>query len=377
LKKGAKAMYQPRLDDPLEMLDTPSMIVDLTLMEANIASLMDHFRARHVNVRPHLKTVKSPELAHILLAAGAVGGCVAKVSEAEVMAQAGIEDLLITSEIVGKPKLARLVALAQQHPHIKVVVDSLTGAEQLNQALHHAQLKLDVLLDLNVGQNRCGVIPGEAALALARHIGEMSNLQLVGVQGYEGHLQHLHDPVERAQRCRQSMQLLTSTAAQLLAEGFAIAIVTTGGTGTAEICAGCDGVTEVQPGSFIFMDTDYRNALGPVYSNALTILSTVISRPAPNRAVVDAGLKSLSIDSGMPEPKGLPGIKYRPGGDEHGILTWDESIEPSPVKLEVGDRVEFIPSHIDTTINLHDFYYAYRTGKLEAIWPVAARGKVQ
>jgi D-serine deaminase-like pyridoxal phosphate-dependent protein len=370
-------MYQPRLGDPLEMLDTPSMLVDLTLMEANIASLMGHFRARHVHVRPHLKTVKSPELAHILLAAGAVGGCVAKVSEAEVMTQAGIEDLLITSEIVGKPKLARLVALVQQHPHIKVVVDSLTGAEQLNQATRDAQLTLNVLLDLNVGQNRCGVMPGETALALARHIGEMSNLHLIGVQGYEGHLQHLHDPVERAQRCRQSMHLLTSTAAQLLAEGFAIAIVTTGGTGTAEICASCDGVTEVQPGSFIFMDTDYRNALGPVYSNALTILSTVISRPAPNRAVADAGLKSLSIDSGMPEPKGLPGVKYRPGGDEHGILTWDESAESPSVKLEVGDRIEFIPSHIDTTINLHDFYYAYRNGKLEAIWPVAARGKVQ
>ncbi len=370
-------MYQPRLGDPLEMLDTPSMLVDLTLMEANIASLMGHFHAKHVHVRPHLKTVKSPELAHILLAAGAGGGCVAKVSEAEVMAQAGIEDLLITSEIVGKPKLARLVALVQQHPHIKVVVDSLTGAEQLNQAMRDAQLKLNVLLDLNVGQNRCGVMPGEAALALAQRIGVMSNLQLVGVQGYEGHLQHLHDPVERAQRCRQSMHLLTSTAAQLLAEGFAIEIVTTGGTGTAEICAGCDGVTEVQPGSFIFMDTDYRNALGPVYSNALTILSTVISRPAPNRAVADAGLKSLSIDSGMPEPKGLPDVKYRPGGDEHGILTWDESAEPPSVKLEVGDRIEFIPSHIDTTINLHDFYYAYRNGKLEAIWPVAARGKVQ
>jgi len=370
-------MYQPRLGDPLEMLDTPSMLVDLTLMEANIASLMGHFRAKHVHVRPHLKTVKSPELAHILLAAGAVGGCVAKVSEAEVMAQAGIEDLLITSEIVGKPKLARLVALQQQHPHIKVVVDSLTGAEQLNQAMRDAQLKLNVLLDLNVGQNRCGVMPGEVALALARHIGAMSNLHLIGVQGYEGHLQHLHDPVERAQSCRQSMHLLTSTAAQLLAEGFAIAIVTTGGTGTAEICASCDGVTEVQPGSFIFMDTDYRNALGPVYSNALTILSTVISRPAPNRAVVDAGLKSLSIDSGMPEPKGLAGVKYRPGGDEHGILTWDESVEPANIKLEVGDRIEFIPSHIDTTINLHDYYYAYRNGKLEAIWPVSARGKVQ
>src|SRR6266700_2959738 len=197
--RGATAAFARLQPDLAIVLDTPSMLVDLTLMEANIASLMGHFRAKHVHVRPHLKTVKSPELAHILLAAGAVGGCVAKVSEAEVMAQAGIEDLLITSEIVGKPKLARLVALQQQHPHIKVVVDSLTGAEQLNQAMRDAQLKLNVLLDLNVGQNRCGVMPGEAALALARHIGAMSNLHLIGVQGYEGHLQHLHDPVERAQ----------------------------------------------------------------------------------------------------------------------------------------------------------------------------------
>src|SRR6266487_2241109 len=139
-------MYRPLPGDPLERLDTPSMIVDLALMEANIARLMSHFRAKHVRVRPHLKTVKSSELAHILLAAGAVGGCVAKVSEAEVMTQAGIEDLLITSEIVGRQKLARLVALVQQHPHIKVVVDSLTGAEQLNWAMRDAQLKLNVFM---------------------------------------------------------------------------------------------------------------------------------------------------------------------------------------------------------------------------------------
>jgi D-serine deaminase-like pyridoxal phosphate-dependent protein len=347
------------------------------LMEENIARLMERFRGKKIHVRPHLKTVKSPQLAHMLLAAGAVGGCVAKVSEAEVMAQAGIEDLLITTEIVGKPKLARLVTLLQQHPYIKAVVDSSAGAHALNQAMRDAQLKIDVLIDLNVGQNRCGVMPGEEALMLAQHIGKMSNLQLVGVQGYEGHLQHLHDPEERAQRCRQAMQELTDTAAQLRAAGFSIEIVTTGGTGTAEICADYDGVTEVQPGSFVFMDTDYRNALGPVYSNALTILSTVISRPTPTRAVVDAGLKSLSIDSGMPEPKGLPGIEYRPGGDEHGILTWGKSTGPAIVELEVGDRIEFIPSHIDTTINLHDYYYAYRNGILEAIWPVEARGKVQ
>ncbi len=370
-------MYHPQVGDPLDALDTPSMIVDLTLMEGNIARLMGRFQGTKIHVRPHLKTVKSPELAHKLLAAGAVGGCVAKVSEAEVMAQGGIEDLLITTEIVGKPKLARLVTLVQQHPRIKVVVDSLVGVQALNQAMRDARLNIEVLIDLNVGQNRCGVMPGKEALMLALDIRKMSNVHLVGVQGYEGHLQHLHDPEERTQRCRQAMQLLTETAAQLRGEGFAIEIVTTGGTGTAEICAGYEGVTEVQPGSFVFMDTDYRNALGPVYSNALTILSTVISRPTSTRAVIDAGLKSLSIDSGMPEPKGLPDIEYRPGGDEHGILTWAESVEPAKVKLEVGDRIELIPSHIDTTVNLHDFYYAYRDGKLETIWPVTARGKVQ
>lgn len=198
-----------------------------------------------------------------------------------------------------------------------------------------------------------------------------------GVQGYEGHLQHIHDPEERAQRCRQAMHLLTGTAVQLSAAGFAIDIVTTGGTGTAAICAGCEGVTEVQPGSFVFMDTDYRNAIGPIYANALTVLSTVISRPAATRAVVDAGLKSLSTDSGMPEPKGLPGVGYRPGGDEHGVLTWEGGMLPASGSLTIGERVELIPSHIDTTVNLHDWYHAHREGKLEAIWSVTARGKVQ
>ncbi|HZR42116.1 MAG TPA: alanine racemase, partial [Ktedonobacteraceae bacterium] len=193
-------MYQPRVGDSLDALDTPAMIVDLTLMEQNISRLMERFRGKKVHIRPHLKTVKSPELAQRLLAAGAIGGCVAKVSEAEVMGQGGIEDLLITTEIVGKPKLARLVALVQQHPRIKVVVDSLVGARELNEAMREAQLHIDVLIDLNVGQNRCGVTPGEEALKLAHYLGGLEHLHLVGVQGYEGHLQHVHDPEERARR---------------------------------------------------------------------------------------------------------------------------------------------------------------------------------
>ena len=370
-------MYSPKVGNSIDELDTPAMVIDLQLMEANIEKLMGRFRGRNVSVRPHLKTVKCPELAYLLLQAGAIGGCVAKVSEAEIMARAGIEDLLITSEIVGTPKLGRLVALVREHPKVKVVVDSLTGVQALNKAMHDAELHINVLLDINVGQNRCGVLPGDEATALAQSTSEMSNIHLIGVQGYEGHLQHIHDADEREQRCRASMKLLTTTAAQLRTMEFPIEIVTTGGTGTAEICADCEGVTEVQPGSFIFMDTDYRNALGSVYSNALTILSTVISRPTPERAVVDAGLKSLSIDSGMAEPQGLSGVTYRPGGDEHGILTWHEETHVPSHKLDVGERIAFIPSHIDTTINLHDTYYACRDGRIEAIWPVATRGKVQ
>ncbi|MGH2508224.1 MAG: DSD1 family PLP-dependent enzyme [Ktedonobacteraceae bacterium] len=324
-----------------------------------------------------MKTVKSPDLARLLLQAGAIGGCVAKVSEAEIMIQGGIDDVLITTEIVGTPKLARLVELVRQAPRLKVVVDSLAGAQALNQALGEAQQHIDVLIDLNVGQNRCGVMPGVEARTLADALSIMDFLHLRDIQGYEGHLQHVPDPVERTQRCQQAMHLLTETAAQLKDAGFAIDIVTTGGTGTAEICATCAGVTEVQPGSFIFMDTHYRNSIGPSYANALSILATVISRPTPTRAVLDAGLKSLSTDSGMPEPKNVPGIAYRPGGDEHGILTWTDEARATNLPLAIGERVELLPSHIDTTVNLHDYYYAHRGGILEAIWPVAARGKVQ
>lgn len=370
-------MVQPQAGDALEQLDTPAMLVDLTLMEANIARLMERLHAHHVHVRPHLKTVKCPDLARLLLQAGAVGGCVAKVSEAEVMVQAGITDLLITTEIVGLPKLARLVALLQRASQLTVVVDSLEGAQALNHALEEAGQRIAVLIDINVGQNRCGVQPGEEARQLAHALRSLTCLQVRGVQGYEGHLQHVPNAREREQRCREAMQRLTETAAQLRADGFTIETVTTGGTGTAEICATCVGVTEVQPGSFIFMDTDYRRAIGPVYANALSILSTVLSRPTPTRVVIDAGLKSLSTDSGMPELNGWPGITYRPGGDEHGLLTWADQTRTDPLPFAVGERVELLPSHIDTTVNLHDRYYAHRHGRLEAIWPVAARGKVQ
>jgi D-serine deaminase-like pyridoxal phosphate-dependent protein len=367
-------MYNPQPGDRLDRLDTPSMLVDLDLMEANIGRLMNQLLPTGVNIRPHLKTTKSPLLARRLIEAGAKGCCVAKLSEAEVMAEGGIEDLLITCEIIGTPKVARLVELFNRHPQIKTVLDSIQGATAIDTALAQAGIEtpLQVLIDLNVGQNRTGVTPGEPALALAHHLASLPHLKLIGVQGYEGHLQHLPDRQEREEKCRAAMAALSGTADLLRQNGFNIETVTTGGTGTSEFCAAFPGITEVQPGSFIFMDTDYRNAVGSFYSNSLTILATVISKPGKGRAVIDAGLKSLSTDSGFAEPKDLPGAGYVPNGDEHGTLSWEDGPE-----LALGDRVEMIPSHIDPTINLHDFYYAHRKGIIKEIWPVAARGKVQ
>lgn len=372
--------YSPQVGDKLDDLDTPSMIVDLDLMEANIEKLMGRLLPTGVNVRPHLKTTKSAVLARKLAAAGAKGGCVAKLSEAEAITAAGFDDLLITCEVVGPVKVRRLVALLKHHLKIRIVVDSVVGASAIDDALAKDggfTEPIDVLIDLDVGLHRAGVRAGEPALALARHVAQLSHLRLIGVQGYEGHLQHLHDRADREQQCLESMRTLTTTAEALRGEGHDIRVVTTGGTGTAEFCVTVPGVTEVQPGSFIFMDTDYRNAVGRLYANSLTILSTVLSdqgeRDGLRYVTTDSGLKSLTTDSGLAECKDSR-YEYGVLGDEHGSLSWRDGAAPA---LAVGDRIEMIPSHIDPTINLFDYYYAHRNGVIEEIWKVDSRGKVQ
>ncbi|RAQ45061.1 metal-activated pyridoxal enzyme [Aspergillus flavus] len=367
-------MYSPSIGDRVDSLDTPSMIVDLDLMEANIKKLFDSLLPTGLNIRPHLKTTKSAILAQKLAAAGAKGCCVAKVSEAEAITAAGFDDILITCEIIGEPKVKRLVELFKKHKKIRIVVDSEVGATAISNALAQAGVAepISVLIDLDVGLHRTGVANAQAALALARHIKNLRQLRLIGVQGYEGHLQHLHSWEDRKKQCLESMKILTDTATLLRNEGFNIEVVTTGGTGTAEFCATVPGVTELQPGSFIFMDTDYRNAVGTFFSNSLTLLSTVISKQGDRKVTIDTGLKSLTTDSGLAECKD-PRYTHENLGDEHGSLSWEEGTPD----LAVGDRVEMIPSHIDPTINLHDFYYGYRNGVVEEIWRVDSRGKVQ
>jgi D-serine deaminase-like pyridoxal phosphate-dependent protein len=367
------SQFFPKVGDRVETIDTPAVVVDLDLVDANVSKLFALFKAKKKAVRPHLKTVKCPEFAQMFLSAGAIGVCVAKVSEAEVLAAAGIEDILITTEIAGDLKIKRFINLLRNHPKVKIVVDNIEAAKALDAEAQSARVKPSVLIELNVGQNRCGVEPGDPALRLAQSIGKLDSLELVGVQGYEGHLQHVHDRKERERLCREAINKLVDTVKLLEQNGISIKIVTTGGTGTSEFCSEFAAVTEVQPGSFAFMDVDYRNAIGTSYANALTIVSTVISKPAPNRVVIDAGLKSLSTDSGNAEVQGMKGIAYTPGGDEHGIL----QIDSASIPLKIGDRVHMIPSHIDTTINLHDFYICHRKGILERIWNISARGKVQ
>lgn len=370
--------YNPQPGDPIATLDTPSMIVDLTLMESNIEKLMNQLLPTGISIRPHLKTTKSVALARKLVAAGAKGGCVAKLSEAEVMCSLGFTDLLITCEIIGEAKVQRLVELfsRKENRRLRIVVDSEVGVKAIDEAFARSGVdfegdKIMTLVDLDVGLKRTGVQAGEPALRLAKCVSESRHLRLMGVQGYEGHLQHVHGREERKKACLEAMAILTETADALREAGHHIEVVTTGGTGTAEFCVTVPGVTEVQPGSFLFMDTDYRNAVGGFYSNSLTILSTVLSKQGPNVVTIDAGLKSLTTDSGLAECK-TEGYVYGVLGDEHGSLSWTHG-----EGLEVGDRVEMIPSHIDPTVNLFDTYYAHRNGIIEEIWKVDTRGKVQ
>lgn len=360
-------MDRTRIDD----LDTPCLIVDLRLFEANVARCME--RLAGVDVRPHLKTAKSPAVARLLLDAGAVGICVAKLGEAEVMLDAGIDDVMITTELVGPAKLRRLVELRERWPEasLRVVVDSWEGALRLSDALTEP---IETLIEVNVAQNRCGVAPA-AAIRLADRLTELDKLELVGLQGYEGNLQHIRDHDERQWRCDRAMQRLERAVGELREGGHRVDVVTTGGTGTAEFCAQHEVVTEVQPGSFAFMDTDYGDTEGVPYEHALTTLATVISHPAAHRAMVDAGLKTLSNDSGPARVIDAPGWTYEHAGDEHGALIAAPTAECR--ELEVGDRVTLVPSHIDTTLNLHDTMHVHRDGEVLAEWAIAARGKVR
>ncbi len=318
-------------------------------------------------IRPHAKTHKSPLIARMQVERGAIGLCCAKLGEAEVLADAGVGPVHITTEIAGEPKIERLVAL-RRRAEVMVAVDDMEVARALHQAMSAAGLTLDVLVDVNVGQERTGVTPA-AAGELAACVASLPGLRLRGIQAYEGHLQHIHAETERRAKWRECADGMLAARDSILERGLPVEIVSTAGTGTCAFAAELPEVTEVQAGSYPFMDCDYARVEGLPYETSLTVLASVVSRQRGDTAVIDAGWKALSTDAGMPAVKGRPDARYAPKGDEHGGV--------AGVRLVPGSRIELVPSHCDTTVNLYDEYVCVRKGVVEASWPIAARGRIQ
>ncbi len=372
-QKLLEGVYQPANGSTVEELASPALLIDRDGLQANINRMVELFTGSRVSVRPHMKTAKTSKIARLFREAGLTGVCVTKVSEAAVMVAGGVTDILITSPVAHSVTAWWLANLLQRCAEIRIVIDSVEGADVLSSALSDASVaQMEVLIDLNVGQNRTGVLPGQPAVDLARHVAGKSNLRIVGCQGYEGHLQMMRDLPEKTRRSGEAMKTLVETANLLRSEGHDIRIVTTGGTGTCLMCLDAEGVNEVQPGSFVFMDATYIDAISAEnFNHALFVLSTVISRPAADKVTIDAGWKSLSIDSGQARPFNAA-WSYQSAGDEHGFIT-GEGVET----LKVGDRVLLVPSHIDTTVALHEVFYVMKDGKLVDIWPIEGRGRVQ
>ena len=318
-------------------------------------------------VRPHAKTHKSPVIARMQLDRGAIGLCCAKLGEAEVLADAGVGPLLITTEIAGDPKVARLVAL-RRRADVMVKVDDMDVARALSDAMRAAGLTLDVLVDVNVGQERTGVAP-EAAGELAACVASRGGLRLKGIQAYEGHLQHVYQEAERRAKWRECAERMLAARDDILRRQLPVEIVSTAGTGTCAFAAELPEVTEVQAGSYPFMDCDYARVEGLPYEPALTVLASVVSRQRGDTAVIDAGWKALSTDGGMPVVKGRPELQYAPKGDEHGGV--------KGARLAPGERLELVPSNCDTTVNLYDESVCVGRGTVEAVWPITARGRIQ
>ncbi len=355
-------------------VDTPALLLDLDAFEHNLTRLSESLRGSSVRVRPHSKSHKCPAIALRQIAHGAVGVCCQKVSEAEALVRGGVSDVLIANEIVGASKLARLVALAQS-AHVSVCVDDAGNISDLEHAAGGAGVRLDVLVEVNVGANRCGVEPGEPALALVRQIVGCAALRFAGIHAYHGAAQHLRSPQERSDAIAQAVAKVQSTLALLEHNGLHAEIVTGAGTGTYLLEAASRVYNEIQPGSYIFMDADYGRNLGddgqPVheFQQSLFILATVMSHPTATRAVVDAGLKAHSVDSGMPSVVDVPGARYLKASDEHGVIELG-----GPGKLTLGQKLRLIPGHCDPTVNLYDWLVCYRGDRVEDIWAITARG---
>ncbi len=354
----------------IDQIDTPALLLDMEVFEANLKKMSDFMAGREANLRPHVKTHKCSEVARRQIALGARGLTCAKLGEAEAMADAGLSDLLIANQVVGRVKIRRLVELARRCEVI-VALDDERNCNEIDAAARAAGVNIGVLLEINTGMNRCGVEAGEATLALARLGVQSEGLRFRGIMGYEGHAVMIKDPAERRSVCEESLRILVSERDRLQSAGIPVEIVSAGGTGTYDITAGFPGITEIQAGSYCMMDVRYHDDVGIDFPKALSVLATVVSRPSDKVIFLDSGKKVLTEEFGLPKVKTRSDVKLTALSEEHGRL----DVLGASCGLKPGDKVELYPSHCCTTINLHDEYVCVRGGTVDGVWRIDARGR--
>jgi D-serine deaminase-like pyridoxal phosphate-dependent protein len=363
-------------------LPTPALLVDLDLFESNIARMAAHAKAHGKSLRPHAKTHKCVEVARRQHAAGAIGTCVATVAEAIVMAEASIAGVHVTSPIVTPWKAMKIAELARKADRLSVAIESPRQIELYSDAAFAAGVKLDVLVDVNVGDFRTGITPGEPAVPLAQQIARSKHLRLRGVQAYSGASAHVMGFAERRTHSLAAMAKAVATLELFQRSGLPTDILSGASTGTHDIDVELPELTELQVGSYVYMDVDYRkigDSDSPVFDKfapALTVLATVVSDQGPAKATVDAGFKAFATDRKFgPEakpvtgPDSASGLQYAFFGDEFGALTWTDPARAP----KLGDRLEFIVPHCDPTVNLYDRVYACRGERVEEVWGIMDR----
>jgi D-serine deaminase-like pyridoxal phosphate-dependent protein len=372
---------QPRMRPPdgaepgsvLDHVDTPALLVDLDVLDANIATMASFAAETGVSLRPHAKAHKCAEVARKQIAAGAVGICCQKLSEAEALVAAGLDDVLVTNELVGPAKIRRLVELAR-HATVAACVDDPRNVAELAAAAHGGDVVLALLVEVDIGDGRCGAPPGEAVVALADTIESSPGLRFAGLHAYRGGIQHVRSAAERRDAAHAADERARIAREALAARGIRCDRVTGGGTGTFPFDAELGVHDEIQPGSYVFMDADYaRNepaSTAPAFAQSLFVWSTVMSAPSSDRVVLDAGTKSLPPDSGPPTIPGWPNLEYRSAGDEHGVVV----VPPGSAAPSLGEKLALVPGHCDPTVNLYDWLVCVRDRVVVDVWPVVGRG---
>jgi D-serine deaminase-like pyridoxal phosphate-dependent protein len=347
----------------LDQIETPALIVDLDAMEGNLRDMANFFADRPCKLRPHFKNHKTPVLAWKQIRAGAIGMTCATLREAEILVEHGIASILIANEIAGQEKPERLADLAR-NAQVMVSVDNCNSVRDLAAAQRNRKSQIEVLVDVNIGLNRCGVAAGQAALDLARCATE-HGLVVRGIMGYEGHLQAEPPSPERDEIVRQGANALVESAALLESAGIPAPIRSTGGTGTYAVAGNYPGITEIQAGSYLLMDNIYVSRRAS-FQRSLTVLATVISTRGSHHAVLDCGVKAVSGERGLPTLKHIPEARLTALHAEHAIIELDSE---SPV-LTPGERVEVWVQYSDATVNLHSRMYGVRNGELEEVFPI-------